>query len=259
MQKNLSQLLELLIKTILVTSAGVVCVALLTRFVGPLGLSVTQTSTMKQATFDATGKAEMVVVPDEAKISVGITAQETTVAQAQQKVNKVINDITESLSKLEIDKKDIKTQNYSIYPDYDYEPRGLNKISGYNANVSLSITVRDFEKVNQIIDTATANGANTVGGVSFNISDEKNKELKNAARAEAIKDAQENAKKLASLAGMKLGKVVNIIEVEPNNGPLYREMAKSALPMASGVAEDTQVEPGSETYEYSVILSYETL
>jgi uncharacterized protein YggE len=260
MQKPLPDLVYLVVKTALVVSVAVACISLLTRYVGTPSLSISQTSTQKQSTFDVTGKAEMVAVPDEAKISVGITAQELTVAKAQDKVNQTISNITDALKTLGIDKKDIKTQNYSIYPDMDYQPNALNKITGYNANVNLLVTVKDFDKVNQIIDQATALGANNVGGVSFDLSDAKRKELENQARGEAIKDAQEKGQALAKLAGMRLGKVVNVSENQPANQMYFRETIDAALPMAAGKsAAPTNIEPGSQTYEYKVTVSYETL
>lgn len=261
MQKSLPDLVYLVVKTALVVSVAMACVVLLTRFVGTPSFSISQTSTMKQSTFDVTGKAEMIAVPDEAKITVGITAQELTVAKAQDKVNKTINNITEALKALNIDKKDIKTQNYSIYPDMSYEPNALNKITGYNASVSLLVTVRDFDKVNQVIDQATAQGANSVGGVNFDLSDAKRKELENQARGEAIKDAKEKGQELAKLAGMKLGKVINVSENPPTSNIYFRQnMMDSAMPLAAGkAAAPTNIEPGSQTYEYTVTVSYETL
>jgi len=260
MQKPLPDLVYLVIKTALVVSVAVVCIALVTRYVGTPSLSISQTSTMKQSTFDVSGKAEMVVVPDEAKIAVGISAQELTVAQAQNKVNQTINNITEALKALGIDKKDIKTQNYYINPDYDYQPNALNKITGYNAHVNIAVTVRDFDKVNQVIDQATAQGANSVGGVSFDLSDAKRKELENQARGEAIKNAQEKGQDLARLAGMRLGKVINVSENPPSNNLYFREAAlDSAMPLAAKAGAPTNIEPGSQTYTYTVTVSYETL
>lgn len=260
MQKPLPALVYLVVKTALVVSVALVCISLLTRYVGTPSLSISQTSTMKQSTFDVSGEAEMVAVPDEAKISVGITAQETTVAKAQDKVNKTINNITEALKALDIDKKDIKTQNYSIYPDMSYEPNALNRITGYNANISLQVTVRDFEKVNQVIDQATAQGANSVSGVRFDLSDAKRKELENQARGEAIKNAQEKGQSLAKLAGMRLGKVVNVSETQPASNLYFRDSAMEAMPLAAGKSvAPTSIEPGSQTFKYSVTVSYETL
>ncbi len=262
MQKPLlTDLVQLVLKTALVVSVGMACFVLLSRYVGVPSFSVSQTSTQKQSTFDVTGKAEIVTIPDEAKINVGVTAQELTVAQAQDKINQTINNITQALKNLDIDEKDIKTQNYSIYPDMNYQPSALNRITGYHASVNLLVTVKDFDKVNQVIDQATAQGANSVGGVSFDLSDVKRKELENQARAEAIKNAQEKGQELAKLAGMRLGKVVNVMETQPFYPPLYREAAfDSALPMDAGkVAAPTNIEPGSQTYEYTVTVSYETL
>jgi len=90
---------------------------------------------------------------------------------------------------LVIKDKDIKTTNYSVNPQYDYtSPQ--NKIVGYVVNTSLIVTVRELDKINEVIDIATQNGANTVSGVQLIVEDSKRKELENEARNLAIKEAK---------------------------------------------------------------------
>jgi uncharacterized protein len=244
----------------LVITAGVVATTIfVTRLLGPLPFSVTQTTTQKMATFDVTGESEIVSVPDEAQITTGIEVTASTVAAAQDQANEVINNIIASLEKLDIDKKDIQTQNYSVYPQYDYQNPGRPNITGYQVSANLRVKVTDFEKLNQVIDTSTQLGANQVGGIQFTMSEEKEEELTKQAREEAIEDAKEDAAELAGLAGIKLGKVLNVWE---NRGyqerPVFMsaDMAKAENAMGG---EPTQIEPGSSSFSYSVTLSYETL
>ena len=150
---------------------------------------------------------------------------------------------------MNIDEKDIKTTNYSVYPDYDYN-NGANKIAGFRVNVNLSVTVRDIDNVNDILDRSTSLGANSIGGIQFTVEDKKLKELQNEARKEAIEDAKEKASQLSKLAGMNLGKIVNISE-NFNNQPRY--YAKESV---GGSGADVQ--PGSTDITTSVILFYET-
>ena len=238
-------------------SLGVLGIVAVSRIVGPLSLSITQTTTQKQSTFDVTGESKVTTIPDKAVVSLGITVNESTVKQAQDKANTIINNINAELGKLNIDKKDIKTDNYSLYPNYDYQQG--QRITGYTVNANLSVNLTDFSTLNQAIDAATGVGANQVGGIMFTLSDEKKKDVENDARKEAIEDAKEKARSLSSLAGMRLGKIVNISE-SPSFQPRPYALMNAAEGAIDGKASaPTNVEPGSTTFNYVVTLSYETL
>lgn len=218
---------------------------------GP-GIPITSVVTQKQELFSVTGEGKITVVPDTAIVSLGISLNKPTVKAAQDEVNSVISEITKSLKTLSIDAKDIKTSNYSIYPQYDYQTTGGNRISGYQVSANLTVKIREFDKVNQVIDTATAKGANNVGGVQLTVDDARQKELLQQAREMAVKDAKTKAESLASAAGMTLGKIVNIQE-DANNFP--RPMGMMAVADSS---VKTNIEPGSTDVTTSVTLFYET-
>jgi hypothetical protein len=244
------------VSTITVGAAGVLFAA---SMVGPLPLTVSQTTTQKQTTFDAIGESEVAVVPDNAQVSVGIDLNRATVADAQFEVNKVMEDIIARMTALGIDKKDIKTTNYSVNPDYDFST-GRQVARGYRVNSTLRIDVKKFDQVNQVIDGATAAGATQVHGVTFTLSDEKEAEVKKQAREEAIEKAQQNAQELAGLAGMRLGKVVNVWEnAGGQQPPLMFDALKTADRAGGELNQATNVQAGTSTYHYSVTLSYETL
>ncbi len=245
------------------TLAAIVLIVLVTKVTGPIPLSISQTTTNKMSSFDVSGEGKVATSPDRAEISLGIQANESTVKAVQDKGNQVINQITQDLLALGVEKADIKTTNYSLYPNYDYRS-GSQKITGYALNVSVQVKAQDFSKITQIVDTATKDGANQVGGINFTLSDDKKKQVEDQVRAEAVKQAKAKAESLSSLAGVKLGRIINISE-NSNSGvpPIYPMMAKSqaldAVGGAGGTAAPTNVEPGSTTFTMTVTLSYETL
>ncbi|MDH5533122.1 MAG: SIMPL domain-containing protein [Candidatus Pacebacteria bacterium] len=247
-----------LISLVVLTGAGAFTLLMVFKYVGPVPLSISSTVAQKQNLFTSSGTAELETIPDEAGVSLGINVQKPTVALAQDEANRVINSISDRLKSMGIDKEDIKTQNYSIYPDYNYE-NGNRDIKGYSVTANLAVKLTDFDKLNAVIDMATAEGANQVGGINFSLSTEKEKELKKQARVEAIEDAKESAEELARLSGVKLGKVVDVSESR-GGGPMPYYGGGAKLMMAD-MAESapTSIEPGSATYSYSVTLSYETL
>ena len=226
------------------------------RFVGSVPFSVSQTTTEKKTTFDVDGEGKVTAIPDTAEINLGIQVNKSTVEAAQKEANEKINKINDELKKLGIEEKYIKTINYSLYPEYDY--RAGQKIVGYNINITLKIKVKDFDKINQVIDTATSLGTNQIGNLSFTIDDEKLEELKMEARKQAIEKAKKKAKEIANAGGLRLGRIVNISESTPSDSyptPLLRETG------IGGTAEEqkTEIQPGESEITISVVLSYETL
>lgn len=260
MRPTISQTSILVLQALLIAGGVTLAVVAITRLVGGPQLSISQITTNKQGTFDVTGQSSITTIPDEAEVRLGIVVNQPTVAAAQDQANQIINTITQQLMALGIDKEDIQTQNYSLNPNIDFSD-GAQRITGYTANANVVVSLTDFTKLNQAIDAATAAGANQIGGITFSLSDERQAEVRNQARQEAIDDAKTNAQELAGLAGMRLGRIVNVWESPMNNNPpmpfAAREM--SVAQDGSGGGAPTNVEPGSTTYDYQVTLSYETL
>lgn len=243
--------------TKLIVSVGVIALAILTiiRFAPPL--SVSSVNTQKTDLFSVSGEGKVTVIPDTAIINLGIIESRPDVRSAQTTVNQVMDKITSDLKSLGIESKDIKTQNYSIYPQYDYK-NGTGRIISYNVSSNLSVTVRQFDKINDVIDKATADGANTVGNISLVVDDAKQKQLLQQARSQAVAEAKNKAAGLAGAAGITLGRIVNIQESSGDMPRPIMMMNKAIAPVGIGGGADTSISPGSTDITTSVTLYYET-
>lgn len=247
---------------------------LYTKAAGPLPFKVDSISTQKLDNFYVTGTGKSSIKPDKGTVRVGVNSTGKTADEAKSKMNEVINRVSSALKALGISEADIKTENLSVYPIYnDVKPLVMQvpelmpvgttppnpdgKATSYNGNTTIVITVRKIDLANQVIDTATAQGANQLGGVQFDNTDTTAAE--NDARIKAIADAKQKAQTAAQAAGFKLGKLLNYQENAGGNVAYYDK----AMPMAaSGRAEDsapTQIEPGENEVSMTVTLSYEVL
>ena len=226
------------------------------RLFGPFPLRVNQVTTQKQTTFDVSATDSIAAIPDTAEVNLGVQINKATVGEAQKEANKKINTITDAVKKLGIDEKDIKTTDYSVYPNYDYQAG--QRITGYNVNINLRIKVRDFDKINQVIESGAALGANQIGQLYFSVDDDRLEKLKMQARKEAIEKAKTKAKEIASMGDFQLGRVVNIAESE--NGytptPLRLQMEKALDSSGTGAPD---IQAGESEIKVTVTLSYETL
>lgn len=221
-----------------------------TKIFGPIPFSLNSVVTTKSTTFDVTGEGKVTATPDVAMVTVGIQANAPSVKASQDQINSVINKVSDAVKKLGVDPKDIKTTNYNVNPTFDFN--NGQKITGYSANTNLQIKVRKMDQANSVIDAATENGANQVGGISFDISDKS--KLENEARAKAVSEAKKKATDAAKIAGFKLGRIINYSENSGGISPMpYRAMAKDMN--IGGVP--TRVEPGSNEITVTVTLSFE--
>lgn len=197
------------------------------------------------------GEGKVDVTPDTAHVNVGIQVSNTPTAEgAQEQISTINNKIIDAMSSLGIKKEDIKTSNYSVFPGYSNDGR---TISGYNGNATISIKIKKTELVSQVVTSATNAGANEIHGVSFSIDDPS--KFREQARTKAIEDAKEQAEKLAKNLGIRLGKVVNIVEYQPSS-PIPFE-AKSMALDAYGGGGGPSIEPGTQTVTSTVTLYFE--
>ena len=225
-----------------------------TKLAGPIPFSVNSISTMKTDTFTVSGEGKVIVPPDIAVVNVGVQANGSTVKQVQDELNLKMNAVSEAVKRVGVKSEDIQTSNYSIYPQYDYQSGG-QRITGYQASSNLTIKVRDIDRANEVIDGATAAGANQVGGISFDVDDKA--KAQNEAREKAVAEAKRKAQDAARIAGFRLGTIVNYQESfgdQPRPIPL---MAKEAVGIGGEVP--TQIEPGSSEIVVTVTLSYQIL
>lgn len=253
---NPKSLPTLFIQAALVTTAAVLALVLITKYVAPIPLTISQTTTQKETAFNVTGKSTITTIPDKAILSLGVTHKEADLKQAQSAANTIINNLQQKLTDLGIKKEDLKTQSYNISPTIDYS-NATQRITGYSVDISMTVNLTDFAKLNQVIDTATSVGVNQVRGVQFTLTDSKEQQIKAQARQEAINDAKRNAAELAHLSGMKLGRIINVSEGQQNiPGPItYMD---KGLAVTDQVQAPTNIQSGSTTYTYTVTLSYDT-
>ncbi len=91
-------------------------------------------------------------------------------------------------------------------------PQRPGPVLVYRVSNMLHITVRQIDTVGDVLSRAVEAGANQAWGVSFDIDDPE--PLASKSRAEAIEDARKQAGELAKLAGVKLGRVVSVMDEE---------------------------------------------
>ncbi|MFZ4648470.1 MAG: SIMPL domain-containing protein [Patescibacteria group bacterium] len=208
--------------------------------------------------FSVSGSGIVYAKADIANIDLGFkTGTKKTAAEATIESSAKMNDIIKAIKGLGIEEKDIKTNNYSLNPVYNYTNIKGQELVGYEVYQNLSIKVRDLAKIGDIIAKSTEKGANQVGGISFTIDDEF--ALKNQARELAITKAKEKAVLIAKQSGMKLGEVKSVSE-SSNEGGIIPMYANAKMDFATGAAApiaSPEIATGQNEIKVDVTLTYE--
>ncbi len=224
------------------------------KFGPSLPINITTQSKGEPLVVSETGKVS--VTPDTAKVTIGIEEQGKNLKVAQENVNRKSKSLVDELKKLGVKESSIKTVNYNVYPEYDYQSSPF-RINGYRVSTSYEIKIEDFEVVNDVLVVAANTGANVINNIIFEVNEKTKEEKLQEAREIAVNKAKTKAEGLAKASGMNLGKIINVSEVENGNYPMPVTYAKE-LSVGSGDSRDVaNVTPGETNIEVTVSLSYE--
>lgn len=146
---------------------------------------------------------------DCARIVLGVRETCEDALQAQAVVNEKLNAIVAALTEAGVDSKDMGTENLYIYANYDYSS-SEERLIGYSATNTISITTMQMDKVGEYIDIAFSQGANTLESIYF--SKQNSSDIQNEALQLAVQNAYEKAQSIADALGMEIKSLESIDE-----------------------------------------------
>jgi len=205
-------------------------------------------------TVSGTGEAR--VAPDEATVRLGVVGQAPTARAAQEQVNRTANAALEAIGKLGIKAEDIQTSGLSLSPLYSQGRPGAEeqapRITGYQANNTVTIRIEDLSQVGPVIDAGLGAGANSLEGVVFGLRNDR--AARAAALTDAVREARAKAEALAQALKVQLVGIVEVTEggisVSPPPYPKYGRVAMAEM------ASETPVSAGQVGVEASVTIRY---
>jgi uncharacterized protein YggE len=183
----------------------------------------TPVTTQIPRTLTVSGEGRAIATPDVATVTIGVELQEKTPERAMNRNSEIMQKVIQAIKDMGIQEEDINTVGVNLYPQYNYRQEGAPEIVGYYASNRVIVTVRDIQKVGDLITNALNAGATSIYGVQFDVSPD------NKAKMEALDDAYANAKTkaeaLAAAMGISLKEVYSAREsgVAPPVPAVYRE------------------------------------
>lgn len=192
-----------------------------------------------------TGSAD--AVPDVVLVELGAEASAQSVQDALARAQAGVQAAREALLAAGVAEQDLRTSQTSTWSEqHDGGPVRTT------ARLTLRCTVRDVAGSGQAVGAAlaAAGDAARLDSTTFAVSDPA--PFARAAREAAFADARTKAEQYATLAGLRLGDVMEIREDTGGPGPMPRLMAASA-PVGSAFA----VDPGTQEVTASVTVRWE--
>ena len=189
-----------------------------------------------------TGSGSVTGEPDIATLDLGVSVEKETVAEAREEAASAMTALIASLKANNVAEKDIKTENFSIHPQYDYTDNG-RILRGYRVNNTVRAKIRELATLSDVIDAAAAAGGNSIviNSIQFMIDDTT--PLQTQARSLAVKDAEAKAQTLAEASGVTLGEPITITESTYFAGPpipfataevAFDDAARTSTPIVAG-------------------------
>ncbi|HXW05179.1 MAG TPA: SIMPL domain-containing protein [Vicinamibacterales bacterium] len=189
----------------------------------------------------ATGEGVIKRAPDRAWVTVAAESRAKTPQEAQRLNAAAMTAVLDRLKSTGLPPDAVQTRSYDLQAEYDYQ-NNRQTLRGYLARNSVEIRVDALPRLGDIIDAAVGAGATAVSGIRFDLQDRANVERQALQRA--VTDARERATAAASGAGMKVDRVLRIVEMRvPEVGPprpmvAMREMAQApSTPIEAGEIE----------------------
>lgn len=161
-----------------------------------------------QPHISTSGHASVEVKPDMATLKIVVEQTARQAAEAKKRVDDRVAQYFDYLQQQGVVKKDIDAANISTQPQYDYSKQGKPQLTGYQALRQVTVTVRQIDKLNTLLDGALKAGLNEIRSVSPGVSQPQR--YQQQARDEAIKDAISQASALAKGFNTRLGPVWSI-------------------------------------------------
>lgn len=194
------------------------------------------------------GDGAVTAAPDVAFVNLGVTHTAASATDAVSQMSAGMQSVMARLETAGIAAADIQTGQLSLYPTYDDRSYDASpKISGFTASIAVDVRVRDLTALGSILEAVVADGANTFGGIRFDLVDSS--EAYADARRDAVADGRAKAELYAMAAGVTLGDLVTLSENSFYSVPV---MAAPRLEDAGSVP----VAAGEVSYSASIMMVY---
>lgn len=155
-------------------------------------------------TITVMGKALVTSAPDEAVLTLSVENEGGDPGQALDTNSENTKKVVDRLKAEGLDDSAIETASVTVYPIRTYDPQtGKESLTGYRAQNTVTVTLKDALKVGKVFAAAVESGATNISGPVWRLSEDS--AAVTEALTKAVADAKIKAEAVAAAQGLKLG------------------------------------------------------
>ena len=206
-------------------------------------------------TITVVGEGVVNIEPNVARTNIGVEVLRPTVEEAAAENSQIVDGLLATLTELGVPGEDIQTSGFNVYAErYGPGAPASEEEVQYRVSNTVTVIIRDLDKVGEVLDASIKAGANNIFGVEFLLDDAT--AVRSEARKVAVENARATAEELAALNGVQVGKVLSISEVVGGAGGFYNNSI-SNFQIGLGGAERTPIQPGQLRLTMQLQITYE--
>lgn len=195
-------------------------------------------------TIAVSGMAEQEVAPDMAYIDVGINVRADDAETARTQEAQIASQIRRALLGLAITDNDLQNTSYYLYQEYKVDRNGVRTADKYVLDSSIKVTVKDLDKLSQVIDNVVKAGATNISNITYALSTQNI--IQRQLLATAVENARDKAAVVANAGSRKLGNMLSA-DINSFDGGTIVAYGANKLRSTTNLAEDgvaTKLSPG---------------
>ncbi len=209
-----------------------------------------------QDTISVVGHGEVSSQPDQALISLTISAMHREVKKAKIEADRKYQTVAAAIKQHGIDERDVKLSTLNIFPEYQWQ-NNSQSFKGIRVSRTLTVTVDNLDLVPSLMQSLVETQVSTINGVQTSIKNRSG--LEREALKAAIADAKEKAEFLATQFGKTLGDAHSISEFNQSQ-PIRPQPEGMVADMASMSAASTLPAEhfGTQTVQARIMVVFHT-
>ena len=175
----------------------------------PAAAALAQDASANRRTMVVTGQAEVLTLPDEVIVTLGVESRDAELAAAKRNNDERVAKLLALAAEFEVGPRDVKSDYIGVEPKYREEEDAL-KVTLYLVRRTTVIRLKSVARFEELLGRALESGANHVHAVEFATSELRRH--KDRARSLALTAAREKAEAMASDLGVTVGRPVAVQE-----------------------------------------------
>lgn len=195
-------------------------------------------------TIAVSGMAEQEVAPDMAYIDVGINVRADDAETARTQEAQIASQIRRALLGLAITDNDLQNTSYYLYQEYKVDRNGVRTADKYVLDSSIKVTVKDLDKLSQVIYNVVEAGATNISNITYALSTQNI--IQRQLLATAVENARDKAAVVANAGSRTLGNMLSA-DINSFDGGTIVAYGANKLRSTTNLAEDgvaTKLSPG---------------